>query len=796
MLNFKKNRGGGNAKWTIARHLTEPKTSGTDSYIYQHLPYASTVTDSIISTRDGELIGTVLVHGMSAETADIQDLEIQTTNFARIVDQVQGMVSFQVNKITTFRDSGYDAIEGDSFASLVDQRWHNSFGSKRPMQRYNLITVGIRPSKSDSLTKVFSGGGATTEKMREGLIAILDNILDELVRAFATAKSERLTISSGKFLGFLSAINTADYHPIYPMGYGLPIAAQLPENDILFKRNTFTVEGCTKKESTTGAVLSIKKYPNSTHTGFYDGLDIPVKMVTTHSFIPVPPNIALERVKIIAKQMKSAQDAARSLEAELYEAQDDLASGRITLGNHHSTIAIHAQDEEELEEVLSYIKRAGGIGGGTLHREGLAMRSAFFAQHPGNQNYRSRTAMISGKNFADMVSFHNRPTGKTSNVPWGKPLTQFRTAENDIFSFNFHQEQNSGKNELTAGHTLILGHTGTGKSVMAAFLMAQAKRFDTRIFCFDKDQGLEIPLRALGVAYSKVRVGESTGLNPFASEVDNRGVGWLATWVEGLVNYNEPISSAQRNVIANAVAENAAAAADGMGLNTFENFVSFFNSVDDGGDLAERFKEWTEGRYKWLFDGTGDDPLSDNNRSVAFDFTELFDDPIMRSAWLSYVFRRIERIVEDGKPTMIVMDEAWKLLDDDRFAKTIKDWLLVMRKKNVVVMMLTQLPEHISGSAAGDAIAGGISTKIVFRTPKAVPENYMKIGFSAAEAQAIKTVAASRSVLCVSDRDSLVLDLDLSALGGALDVLGGGGAARRALPDNWENDPEFWRHLI
>jgi len=794
VLKFKKNPKNAFSPWTIARSLVEGHWAGSDNYLLEHLPYVMPVTDNIISTRDGELLGSVVLHGISAETAHSDDIDLQAANFARLVDQSQGAVTFYVNKVTSYNDVEGDVMSGNDFASFVDKKWRGQFEDRQALRRYSLITIGIRNTASENLMSAFQKSKNTGD-VRAKLVGILDTLLREVVSSLGKAGARRLTLSSGELLGYLSSINTGLYHPIQPTGMGLPIAAQLPESDILFARNKFTISGAYDHERSVGAVMSIKKYPSETVAGMFDSLDMPMRVVVSHSFTPVPLNVAMEKVKLVSRQMKASEDDAQSLADELEFAKDGLASGKIALGRHHCSVVVHAENEETLDDAVGYMKRACGGAGGTLHREGLAMRSVFFGQHPGNQAYRARSGFVTSHNFADMVAFHNRPSGKSGGVPWGSPVTQFLTSNNDVFNFNFHKGQQSD-NELTSGHTLVCGHTGSGKSVLAAFLMAQVQRFGTRIVCFDKDHGLEIPLRALGIAYGDVKIGQSTGLNPFRSETDQRGTSWLATWVESLISAHNPITSTQRNAIANAAKENSRAASDDGELNTFAEFVSFFKSLEDNGDLSDRLQEWVTGRFSWMFDGTGADPLADSNQSVAFDVTELFDEPQMRSAWLSYIFRRIERMVEDGKPTMIVMDEAWKLLDDPMFAKMLKDWLLVMRKKNAMVLMLTQLPEHITESAAGDAIISGTPTKIIFQNPKAVVENFVKLGLTDAEAAMIKADYERRSVLCISDDDSLLLDVDLSPLGGALDVLSGSKSVRRSLADDWENNPEFWKGIV
>ncbi|WP_244264509.1 hypothetical protein, partial [Kingella kingae] len=65
-----------------------------------------------------------------------------------------------------------------------------------------------------------------------------------------------------------------------------------------------------------------------------------------------------------------------------------------------------------------------------------------------------------------------------------------QTVSKTLFHFNFHfsnpQEDNVG--EKIAGHTLILGATGTGKTTLQTSLMTFVERFDPYIFALDLDR--------------------------------------------------------------------------------------------------------------------------------------------------------------------------------------------------------------------------------------------------------------------------------------------------------------------
>jgi len=70
---------------------------------------------------------------------------------------------------------------------------------------------------------------------------------------------------------------------------------------------------------------------------------------------------------------------------------------------------------------------------------------------------------------------------------------------------------------------------------------------------------------------------------------------------------------------------------------------------------------------------------------------------------LTYLFHRLEARF-NGAPTFLVLDEAWVFLDDPMFAGRIREWLKVLRKKNVSVIFATQSLADIADSPIAPAI--------------------------------------------------------------------------------------------
>jgi type IV secretion system protein VirB4 len=284
-------------------------------------------------------------------------------------------------------------------------------------------------------------------------------------------------------------------------------------------------------------------------------------------------------------------------------------------------------------------------------------------------------------------------------------------------------------------------------------------------------------------------MGIDTGFNPMQAEADQRGVAWLTDWLDALVNLDgKPLTPMQLQALSEAVKSNASA---DPRLQNFEQFRSQLRATDDEGDLYTRLGRWdARGQFGWLFGGKGADTLSFDSRINAFDLTEIFDNHIIRTAWLAYVFRRIERLVEDEYPTLLVLDEAWRLLDDPYFESRLKDWMLTMRKKNVAVLLLTQRVSHITGSAAGGAILESSATRLIYPSSYNTEAELGPLNLTPTESEFLQTSNSDNHlVLFKSGQDSVVLDFALGALGKGLGILGGGrGEKARA---GWREDPNF-----
>ncbi len=771
-----------------------PTTPRGERQLARMLPYVSLVDDVTVRTRGGELFQCIRLDGLNGATAEDELLDRVKGRFASIVAQVGPGFAFYVHKVSKGLRHELRPVAGEGFAAALDARWRHHLDGLGLRDKTLTLTVLKRPELGSKVARLTR---RSTERLRADTaraLRLLEEVVGFLQSSFATMQPRRLAASTGELLGFLGGLNTGQEGPLHPSSRLGFLAEDVANTRVTFKGARFRLsEGVAGHRF--GTSFAVKTYPARTTVGMFDELDLPVDMVVTHSFTPINSNLMAERLKRQKRLMRSVEDGALSLLAELDEAHDDLESRRLVFGDHHMTVTVFANTPAELDGLASEVRNIAASRGVSLINEAFAAQAHYFAQHPGNAPLRARRAPITNRNFADLAAFHRAPLGKRAEeTPWGTPLTMLPTPERSGFRFSVH-EAGSPASEPTSGHTLILGRSGSGKSVLAAFLAAQARRAGARIVAFDYRQGLEMAVRALGGSYAAVKPGRPTGLNPLWLETDERGQAWLADWLAALLSREgRPLSPVQTNRITEVVRQNAEAPAH---LRNWSDLASLFASADDGGDLHERIQEWTEaGRYGWIFGSSRRDTFSLQGDVMGFDLTGVLDSESERErmAVLSYLFRRVERLIEDRRPTLIVVDEAWKALDTSYFAERLSNWLVTARKQNAAVVMLTQYASQLERTRTGRTIVEAVPTQVLLPNLRARASDYEMLGLNAKElAMLLEGAAGSRAALVRDDRTSTLVDADLSSLGPLLTVLGGLEKGEQLVGAGWRERPDFWR---
>ncbi len=751
------------------------------------LPYLRLIDESTLLLRDGSVMTAIQVPGLLFETEDSEALNAHAATREVVLRSTLDARFVLYHHVIRRRVSvDLEAEFPDPISRHIDACWRDRLGSGQLFVNDQFITLIRRPARGkaglvERVGKKFRRqDGDRLEpdpKDLRSLRAASQGLVAALSAYGATPLGEYTGpqgSTNSEMLELLSALYNGEMRPVRKPADDVDIGHMLPYRRVSFGLDAIETRGSGAPEF--AAMLGMKDYPEATSPGLLDSLlRLPFEMVVSESYAPTERQTARERMDLAIRRLKSADEEAAAERADMLAARDALGNGAVGFGDHHLTVMVRERQLGQLDDAMAACAAALADTGAIAVREDTNLEPAFWGQFPGNEAYLVRRALISSANMASFGSLHGFALGQAQGNHWGEAVTLLGTTSATPFFFNFHHGD--------LGNFSVIGPSGSGKTVVMNFLAAQAQKFSPRTILFDKDRGAELFVRGIGGRYDSIRSGEPTGFNPLALPDTPGNRAFLRDWLGVLLKAEGP---EEEQTIAAAV---DAAYANDASLRRLRHFWELLSGTrrPQPGDLADRLGAWIGagegpgGEHAWLFDNS-EDRLDLGARVLGFDMTALLENPRLRTPTMMYLFHRIEERL-DGKPTMILIDEGWKALDDEVFAARIRDWLKTLRKRNALVGFATQSARDALESRISTALVEQTATMVFMPNSRARPEDYCDgFGLTEHELALIRTLPAHSRCFLVRQPDaSVVVRLDLSGAPEVLTLLSGRESSVRRL---------------
>ena len=756
--------------------------SAREAHAGDRLPYARLVDENTLLLRDGSLMAALQVPGLLFETEDTDALNAHAaTREVMLRSNLDARFVMMHHVIRRRVSVELAATFDDPLAAHIDRRWREKLSSGSLFVNDQFVTLVRRPARgkaglAERMQKMFRRRGA------EGLDADPKDLrsLRAAMQALAASLGDYGAQPLGDYTGpsgatnnelleLVSALYNGEMRPVRRPDDETDVGRMIPYRRASFGLDAMELRGAAGSDF--AAMISLKDYPDATSPGLLDGLlRLPYEMVVSESFAPSERQTARERIDLAIRRLRSADEEAMAERAEMLAARDNLGSGSVAFGDHHLTVLVRECDLARLDDAAATVAAALADTGAIAVREDTNLEPAFWGQFPGNESFLVRRALISTANMAAFGSFHGFALGQADGNHWGEAVTLLETTSSTPFFFNFHHGD--------LGNFSVIGPSGSGKTVVMNFLAAQAQKFQPRTILFDKDRGAELFIRGIGGTYDRIRAGEPSGFNPLALPDNATNRAFLRDWLGVLLKATGPEELA---TISGAV---DAAYANDPSLRRLRFFRELLSGArrPQPGDLADRLAPWIEdGEHGWLFDNATD-RLDLSTRVMGFDMTALLENPRLRTPTMMYLFHRIDERL-DGHPTMILIDEGWKALDDEVFAARIRDWLKTLRKRNALIGFATQSARDALDSRISTALVEQTATMVFMPNARARAEDYCEgFGLTEHELALIRSLPAHSRCFLVRQPDaSVVVRLDLSNAPEVLTILSGRESAVRKL---------------
>lgn len=447
-----------------------------------------------------------------------------------------------------------------------------------------------------------------------------------------------------------------------------------------------------------------------------------------------------------------AHNKAMDADAALQElGSDQIGEAFVT-----ASVTVWGRDARSADERLRLVEKVIQGRDFTCMIETVNAVEAWLGGLPGHVYANIRQPPISTLNLAHMIPLSAVWSGEARDHHFKAPPLLFGKTEGSTpFRFALHVGD--------VGHTLVVGPTGAGKSVLLALMALQFRRYpQSQVFAFDFGGSIRAAALAMGGDWHDLGgalsqdASEPVALQPLAWIDDTAERAWATDWVASILAREKiEITPEAKDHLWSALTSLASARLP-------ERTLTGLSVLLQSTTLKRALQPYClGGPYGRLLDAEFE---RIGEASVQAFETEGLIGTGAAPAVLAYLFHRIgDRL--DGRPTLMIVDEGWLALDDADFAGQLREWLKTLRKKNASVVFATQSLSDIDGSDIAPAIIESCPTRLLLPNERAIEPQitaiYRRFGLNDRQIELLSRATPKRDYYCQSRRGNRMFELGL-----------------------------------
>lgn len=524
-------------------------------------------------------------------------------------------------------------------------------------------------------------------------------------------------------------------------------------------------------------VLSVIGFPTATTPGILDDLNrlaFPYRWSTRAIMLDKTDATKLltkirrqwfAKRKSIAAILKEVMtnEASSLLDTDAHNKAMDADAALLELGSDQigeafvtASVTVWGKDARSADERLRLVEKVIQGRDFTCMIETVNAVEAWLGSLPGHVYANIRQPPISTLNLAHMIPLSAVWAGEARDHHFKAPPLLFGKTEGSTpFRFALHVGD--------VGHTLVVGPTGAGKSVLLALMALQFRRYpQSQVFAFDFGGSIRAAALAMGGDWHDLGgalsqdASEPVALQPLAWIDDTAERAWATDWVASILAREKiEITPEAKDHLWSALTSLASARLP-------ERTLTGLSVLLQSTTLKRALQPYClGGPYGRLLDAEFE---RIGEASVQAFETEGLIGTGAAPAVLAYLFHRIgDRL--DGRPTLMIVDEGWLALDDADFAGQLREWLKTLRKKNASVVFATQSLSDIDGSDIAPAIIESCPTRLLLPNERAIEPQitaiYRRFGLNDRQIELLSRATPKRDYYCQSRRGNRMFELGL-----------------------------------
>jgi type IV secretion system protein VirB4 len=738
------------------------------------LPWAALVAPGVVLNKDGSFQRSAQFRGPDLDSATAAELVGTTARLNNALRRLgSGWAIFvEASRVATQRYP--QSRFPDPVSNLVDAERRAQFeeAGAHFESAYYLTLLWLPPSEEASRAErwLYEGRshktGVEAHELLNGFIDRTDRVL-QLVEGFVP---ESAWLSDSETLTYLHSTISTRRHRV-----------RVPETpvhiDTLLADEPLTCGLEPRLGNAHLQILTIIGFPTATFPGILDELNrlaFPYRWSTraicldkteaTRLLVKIRRQWFAKRKSIIAilKEVMTNESSAlldsdahnKALDADA--ALQELGSDAVSSAYVTATVTVWDDEPATAEEKLRLVEKVIQGRDFTCIPETVNAVEAWLGSLPGHVYANVRQPPVSTLNLAHMMPLSAVWAGPERDEHLGTPPLFFaRTEGSTPFRFSLHVGD--------VGHTLMVGPTGAGKSVLLALMALQFRRYpQSQVFAFDFGGSIRAAALAMGGDWHDLGGAlvhdalTPVALQPLAALDDAAERTWAVEWLAAILTCEGvTVSPEAKEHVWTALTSLASAP-------VAERTLTGLSVLLQSGALKRALQPYClGGPYGRLLDAEAEHLGGANVQ--AFE-TEGLIGTGAAPAVLAYLFHRIEGRL-DGRPTLLIVDEGWLALDDPTFGARLREWLKTLRKKNASVVFATQSLADIETSAVASAIIESCPTRLFLPNERAVEPQilsiYRRFGLNDRQIEIIARATPKRDYYCQSRRGNRLFELGL-----------------------------------
>lgn len=654
-------------------NLREYKSNPTE--LADYLQWCIMLEDGIILNHDGSLQQSFRYRGADMDSSTEDELVISVARLNNSLRRITGDWCIQV-EARRERSKNYPAKQyPDVCTALIDSERMACFSDTGNYyeNRYYFTLLYLPPQdKYDKLGKLFIDQKDVENSEHDRIEMHLRTFKSEVSRVYHLFKEvmpECHALSAEETLTYLHSCVSPKNHIIAP-----PMVCEFL-NDML--TDTPLHGGLHPKLGDYHLqVISIKGFPPQSTPGILDALNrldfeyrwvtryLPLDKVDSQNEMESYRRQWFANRKSIWTQVKEALTKSESamIDTDALEKFDDaqsalreLGDDLVSFGKFTQVIVLMDKSKDKVDAMAREVEKTINSRGFSTVNETTNAVNAWFSSIPCMTRSNIRKFFMNSLNLAHMFPLSAVWAGDEWNDHLNAPpLMRCQTSGSTPFRLNLHVGD--------VGHTMIVGPTGSGKSVLLNTIEAQFRGYkDAQIYIFDKGGSSRVLTAGVGGTFYDLgnESENSLSFQPYAKIDDENEKNWALEWTlqilvqEGI----KEITPTDKGEIWSALNKLATAPEN-------ERTMTGLSLMIQDDRLRDALRAFTApsslnedgGAYGRLFDSEKDS-LSYGNWQT-FEMEELMAKQGAVMPTLLYIFHRLEQNCK-GKPTIFVLDECW-----------------------------------------------------------------------------------------------------------------------------------------